>query len=82
MPAGRPAAGPAEHHRGDLCTDHMGERPRGGGASVRLGRQQHRRLHPSETGELLSESTHSLLTVCLCVETTPESDVLPRQIHK
>lgn len=40
-------------HSGNLQGDHVGERQGGGGAGVRLGRQEHRPVHPQEAGELL-----------------------------
>ena len=49
------AARAAGHHRGDLPSHHVGERERGGGAGLRLGRQEHRAVHPQEAGGLLSK---------------------------
>ena len=45
----------AEHHRGDLTGHHVGELQGGGGAGLRLGRQEHRAVYPQEAGGLLSK---------------------------
>ena len=54
----------AGNHRGDLPGHHVGEREGGGGAGLRLGRQEHRAVHPQEAGGLLSKGhthTYSLM---------------------